>query len=473
VAGACVHRSRATATTVAVAVPADTHAIVLRQPHWHAAADFVQSCESAGRGTERPHEPKGHSTVSDAASTTPATADTFPRIISVDDHILEPRDLWERELPPSMRERGPRVIREKAKLSFTGGQMVMEHDAPDGTWCDTWLFEDLVLPIGLVYGAVGQPADVDLLSPAVYEDFRPGTYIRSERLVDMDTNHVEASICYPNTFPRFAGQGFSDRKDLDLALASLQVYNDWMIDEWCGGDARGRLIPLTLVPLWDAELAAAEVRRCAAKGSYAIAFTENPAKLGFPSLHSGKWDPLWQACVESDTVVTMHIGSSSSMPTTSDDAPLSVSMSLNAHNAQGSVCDWVFSRTLERFPTIKLAYAESQIGWMPFLLERMDGVWHENVGGIDLPELPSTYVRGRVFGCIFDDVHGLKSRDEIGLEHILFESDYPHANGTWPNTLGVAERLCTQAGMNAAEGAQLVRGNAIACYGLERFGITA
>jgi predicted TIM-barrel fold metal-dependent hydrolase len=402
-------------------------------------------------------------------STPPETE--FPALISVDDHIMEPRELWESELPASMRARGPRVERRRAKISFSGGAVHTEYDAPDGNWCDTWLFDDLVLPMGLVYGAVGQPADVDLIAPAVYEDFRPGTYIKSERLRDMDVNHVEASICYPNTFPRFAGQGFSERADKKLALAALEVYNDWMIDEWCGGEARGRLIPLTLVPLWDAELAAAEVRRCAAKGSFAIAFTESPAKLGHPSIHSGLWDPLWEACAESDTVVTMHIGSSSSMPTTSDDAPLAVSMSLNAQNAQGSLCDWVFSRTLERFPSIKLAYAESQIGWMPFLLERMDGVWHENVGGIDLAEPPSTYVRGRVYGCIFDDTHGLKSRDEIGLDQILFEADYPHANGTWPNTRSVAHRLCTAAGMDGAEVAKLMRANAIECYGLERFGI--
>ena len=408
-------------------------------------------------------------TITTASITPPETE--FPAIISVDDHIMEPRELWERELPASMRERGPRVERRRAKISFSGGAVHTEYDTPDGTWCDTWLFEDLVLPMGLVYGAVDQPADVDLISPAVYEDFRPGTYIQAERLLDMDANHVEASICYPNTFPRFAGQGFSERTDKDLALASLEIYNNWMIDEWCGGDARGRLIPLTLVPLWDPELAAAEVRRCAAKGSFAIAFTENPAKLGHPSLHSGKWDPLWAACTESDTVVTMHIGSSSSMPTTSDDAPLAVSMSLNSQNAQGSVCDWVFSRTLERFPTIKLAYAESQIGWLPFLLERMDGVWHENVGGIELSEPPSTYVRGRVYGCIFDDTHGLKSRDEVGMEQIVFESDYPHANGTWPNTRAVAHRLCSAAGMDASECTKLVRTNAIECYGLDRFGI--
>ena len=131
---------------------------------------------------------------------------------------------------------------------------------------------------------------------AIYEDFRPGTYDKKARLVDMDENHVEVAINYPNTFPRFAGQGFAERPDKDLALACIRIYNDWMIDEWCGGDAKGRLVPLTLVPLWDPVLAAAEVRRCAAKGSHAIAFSENPSKLGFASLYSGDWDPLWDAC---------------------------------------------------------------------------------------------------------------------------------------------------------------------------------
>jgi predicted TIM-barrel fold metal-dependent hydrolase len=403
---------------------------------------------------------------------TPAEGD-LPPIISVDDHILEPRDLWTRELPPSMRDRGPRVVRERARLGFRGGVLRLERDVPDGTWCDLWCFEDLVVPTGLLHAPVGRPPEEQENLPAVYEDFRPGTYDQAARLRDMDENHVEASINYPNTFPRFAGQGFAERADRDLGLAALRVYNDWMIDEWCGDAAHGRLIPLTVVPLWDPDLAAAEVRRCAAKGSYAIAFTENPAKLGFPSLHSGKWDPLWAACEETGTVVSMHIGSSSSMPTTSDDAPLAVSMSLNAQNAQGSVCDWIFSRTLERFPTIKLAYAESQAGWMPFLFERMDGVWHEGVGGVDLAEPPSSYAKGRIYGCIFDDAHALRSRDEIGVEHLLFESDYPHANGTWPHTRAVAHRLCAAAGMDADECARLVRRNAIECYGLERFGIAA
>ena len=406
------------------------------------------------------------------APLTPAE-DDFPLIISVDDHILEPRDLWERELPASLRQRGPRCVREKTKSTFQGGVLTMERNVDDGTWTDVWIFDDLVMGTNRLHASGGMPLEWHQNVPAIYEDFRQGAYDQTARLADMDANHQQVGINYPNTFPRFAGQGFAERPDKSLALLCLQIYNDWMIDEWCGGAGRGRLVPLTLIPLWDPEASAAEVRRCAAKGSHAIAFSENPAKLGFSSLYTGDWDPLWAACEETETTISMHIGSSSSMPTTSADAPLAVSMSLNAHNAQGSVCDWVYSRTLERFPTLKLAYAESQVGWMPFQYERMDGVWHESVGGVDLPEPPSTYLRGRVFGCIFDDLHGLRSREEVGMEHILFECDFPHSNGSWPESRRRAWELSSKAGLDSEEVYQLVRGNAIAVYGLDRFGITA
>jgi predicted TIM-barrel fold metal-dependent hydrolase len=402
---------------------------------------------------------------------TPAEQD-LPDIISVDDHVLEPKDLWQRELPASMRDRGPRTVREKVKLTFTGGHYGFERGVEDGQWCDVWLFDDLAVPTGFLHAPAGTPRSEQRNVPAVYEDFRPGTYDQAARLADMTTNHVSAAINYPNIFPRFAGQGFAERADKDLAVAALRVYNDWMIDEWCGGDGRGRLIPLTLVPLWDPHLAAEEVRRCAAKGSYAIAFSENPSKLGFPSLYTGDWDVLWEACQDTETTVSMHIGSSSSMPTTSPDAPLATSMSLYAQNAQGSLCDWIFSGTLGRFDTLKIAYAESQVGWMPFQLERMDTVWRDGVGGVELDVAPSEQARGRVFGCIFDDLHGLKCREDVGTGQILFETDYPHSDGTFPHSRKVAHEMFVAAGMDAEDCYRVLRGNAIDAYGLHRFGIT-
>ncbi len=403
---------------------------------------------------------------------TPAEED-LPNMISVDDHVMEPKELWQEQLPASLRERGPRTVREKVKLSFKGGHYGFERNAEDGQWCDVWLFDDLVTPTGLLHAPAGVPRDEQRNIPAVYEDFRDGTWDQTARLSDMDLNHVDAAINYPNIFPRFAGQGFLERSDKELALACLRIYNDWMIDDWCAGAGKGRLIPLTLVPLWDPALAAEEVRRCAAKGSYAIAFSENVAKLGQPSLYTGAWDVLWEACQETETSVSMHIGSSSSMPTTSDDAPLATSMSMYAQNAQGSLCDWVFSGSLERFPDITIAYAESQVGWMPFQLERMDAVWRDGRGDVDnVKTLPSVQVKGRVYGCVFDDLHGLINRDAVGTDHILWETDYPHSDGTFPHSRKIAHELFTAAGMNAQECRMVLRSNAVKAYGLDRFGVT-
>ena len=403
---------------------------------------------------------------------TPAEAD-LPTMISVDDHVMEPKELWQEQLPASLRERGPRTVREKVKLSFKGGHYGFERNAEDGQWCDVWLFDDLVTPTGLLHAPAGVPRDEQRNIPAVYEDFRDGTWDQTARLADMDLNHVDAAINYPNIFPRFAGQGFLERSDKELALTCLRIYNDWMIDDWCAGAGKGRLIPLTLVPLWDPALAAEEVRRCAAKGSYAIAFSENVAKLGQPSLYTGAWDVLWEACQETETSVSMHIGSSSSMPTTSDDAPLATSMSMYAQNAQGSLCDWVFSGSLERFPDITIAYAESQVGWMPFQLERMDAVWRDGRGDVDhVKTLPSEQVKGRVYGCVFDDLHLLINRDAVGTDHILWETDYPHSDGTFPHSRKIAHELFTAAGMNAEECRMVLRSNAVKAYGLDRFGVT-
>ena len=406
-----------------------------------------------------------------AADVTPAEED-LPNMISVDDHVMEPKELWQEQLPASLRERGPRTVREKVKLSFKGGHYGFERNVEDGDWCDVWVFDDLVMPTGLLHAPAGVPREEQRNVPAVYEDFRDGTWDQTARLADMDLNHCDAAINYPNIFPRFAGQGFLERADKDLALTCLRIYNDWMIDDWCAGAGRGRLIPLTFVPLWDPVLAAEEVRRCAAKGSYAIAFSENVSKLGQPSLYTGAWDVLWEACQETETSVSMHIGSSSSMPTTSDDAPLATSMSMYAQNAQGSLCDWVFSGSLERFPDLTIAYAESQVGWMPFQLERMDAVWRDGRADIDhVKTLPSAQVKGRVYGCVFDDLHGLINRDAIGTDHILWETDYPHSDGTFPHSRKIARELFAAAGMNAEECRMVLRSNAVKAYGLERFGV--
>jgi predicted TIM-barrel fold metal-dependent hydrolase len=401
----------------------------------------------------------------------------LPRIISVDDHVIEPTDLWTNRLPAKYHEKAPRIERKRGTPTYPVPEkmVLQEGDGPDARWCDVWMYEDLEYPLFAGFGQVRlHDPGMDAHVPVTFDDFAPGCYEQAPRLADMDTNHVEASLCFP-TFARFCGQTFAERSDKDLALLCLRAYNDWMIDDWCGGAGAGRLIPLTLIPLWDPQLAADEVRRCAAKGAGAVAFSENPTKLGLPSIHSGQWDPFFAACEETNTVVNMHIGSSSTLTTTSPDAPLSVTMSLNSLNSTAALADWLLSGILPRYPRLRIALSEGQVGWMPFELERIDGIWAkaaiwEPALTSRVPERPSSYM-DRIFGCIFDDHHGLVSRDIIGMSQIMFETDYPHADSTYPNSRQVAEKLIANAGLNEHEAYLLVRGNAIQCYDLARFGI--
>jgi predicted TIM-barrel fold metal-dependent hydrolase len=389
-------------------------------------------------------------------------ADDFPKIVSVDDHVVEPAHVWERWLPAKLRDKAPRVERRGiGTMRHVGGGTYEQSFDPDGPQADCWVYEDLVYIHKRHVAAVGFDRDEMTMSPMTYDEMRPGCYDPKARVDDMELNWVEASLSFPS-FPRFCGQTFLEAKDRELAEACVYAYNDWMVDEWCG-DSEGRLIPLPIIPLWNAELAAAEVRRNAARGARAVCFSEIPAVLGLPSIHTGDWDPLFAACAETGTVVCMHIGSSSKMPATSADAPVAVAATLSFGNAMSSLTDFLFSGVLVRFPDLKLAYSEGQIGWIPYILERADDVWleHRAWGGVRdiVPEPPSTYYYRQVFGCFFRDRHGIESLQTVGVDNTTFETDYPHTDSTWPHTKKVAQEL--MAGLPDDVVYKLVRGNAI------------
>lgn len=407
--------------------------------------------------------------VSTPSRSAESPAPEIPRMISVDDHVIEPPGVWQDRLPARYADVGPRVERRFIDgLSYVGGQYGLNY-TDSGIPCDCWVYEDLVVPHKRIVAAAGLPRDEITMTVITYDDMPPGAYDKQARLQAMDENWTEASLCFP-TFPRFCGQTFLEARDRELARLCVQAYNDWMIEDWCA-DTDGRLIPLPILPLWDAQECAAEVRRNAARGAHAVCFSEIPPHLGLPSVHDPdrSWDPLFAACAETDTVVCMHIGSSSRMPATSVDAPAAVQASLTFNNAMGSMSDFIFSGVLARFPALRVAYSEGQIGWIPYLLERMDNVWqeHRGWGGVadHVPEPPSTYYYRQVYGCFFDDQHGLDSIDKVGVDNVTFEVDYPHSDSTWPNSKQVAERI--MAGLEPDVVNKLVRGNAIRMLSLD------
>ena len=397
--------------------------------------------------------------------------DEFPKIISVDDHVVEPPNVWMDRLPSKYKDVGPRVLRRPIQgVNFKGGKLDLDigEEGDEGQIADVWFYEELRRPLMRLDASAGYDRDEVDLRCVTYDEMRPGAYSVPERLVDMDTNHLEASLCFP-TFPRFCGQTFSEAKDKELSHLCVQAFNDWMVDEWCA-PSEGRLIPLIIIQLWDAELAAAEVRRMAARGVQAVCFSEIPPYLGLPSIHdsSNYWDPFFRACEESGTVINMHIGSSSRMPSTSADAPAAVGSTLTFANSAYSLVDWLMSGVFTRFPKLTIAYSEGQIGWIPYVLNRADVVWEENRGwgGVadKVLEPPSELFRKHVYGCFFDDPHGLRNLEDIGADRVTYESDYPHSDSTWPNTRAVAEEQMKHLDAKTIE--MLVRGNAITMLNL-------
>ena len=368
----------------------------------------------------------------------------IPKIVSVDDHVVEPPHVWDRWLPEKYRDRGPRIVRRGIRnIDYVGTASYVEHfDDDSPTKVDCWIYEDLVYTHKRMVAAAGYSKEEMTLTPITYDDMRPGCYDPKARLEDMDTGWLDASMCFP-TLPRFCGQTFYEGKDKELGLACVQAYNDWMVEEWCG-DSNGRLIPLGIIPLWDVQLAVDEVRRNANRGFPAVCFSELPYHLGLPTIHSGHWDPFFEACADTGTAVAMHIGSSSKMPAASPDAPPSVSATLAFGNAMTSLIDFLMSGLLVRYPNLKLLYAESQIGWIPYALQRVDQVWEDNQGWAQtkhIPEPPSTYYFRSVYGCFINDAHGLGSLDEIGVANVTAETDYPHSDSSWPDTKAIMTEL--------------------------------
>lgn len=336
-------------------------------------------------------------------------------LVSVDDHVVEPPDMWEGRVPAKYKDTAPVFVHKD-----------------NGT--DVWRYEGVEYPNVGLNAVAGRPKHEYGMEPTSLEEIRRGCWDVNERVKDMNANGVLGSMNFPS-LAGFAGQLFTRTADKDQALALLHAYNDWHIDGWCNA-APGRFIPLGSVPLWDPNLGAAEVRRLAAKGCHAIMFSENPFLLGLPSMNDPHWDPLWAACSDEGTVVCTHIGSSSNMPFTSPDAPVDVMITVSPVNLLLAASDLIWSPLFRKFPNLTFALSEGGIGWIPYFLERIDYVYqqHKAWTGQDFGDkLPSQVFREHVVTCFIDDAFGVQNRHTIGIDMITWECDYPHSDSTWPH----------------------------------------
>jgi len=383
-------------------------------------------------------------------------------LVSVDDHVIEPPGVWVDRLPSKYHDIAPRMAG-----SDRGA---------------VWRYEDKVVPTVGLSVAAGRSKEEFSPAPVSFDEMRPGAYDPVARVADMNRGGILASLCFPS-FPRFCGQVFWEAKDKHLAGLCVEAYNDWMIDEWCGA-APGRFIPLVLIPLWDPPAAAREIERCAGKGARAFAFSENPEPLGLPTIHDPDryWDPVMAAAQDAEMVVCMHVGSSSTMPSISSDAPPLANLTFGAVRAAGTMLAWVFSDYFERMPGLKIALSEGNIGWMPYFIERAEQVidkqrhwaakagvrFYEGASGtaaaeqrpqadLDRLDIRRT-IREHVFGCFIEETSGLRCLDIIGEDNVMLETDYPHSDTTWPDCIEVAKKLVQDLPADVQH--KILRGNA-------------
>ncbi len=359
-------------------------------------------------------------------------------LFSVDDHIIEHAKVWTDRLPAKYADVAPHVIERDGR--------------------EYWVWEGETFPQMGLNAVAGKPQEEWNLEPVRLADMIPGCYDPRVRAKDMREDNILASLCFP-TLAGFGGRVLNNYADKELASLCVAAYNDFHIDEWCAA-APEMFVPCIVGQVWDPVAMAAEIRRCAAKGARALSFPEGTVSLGLPSLFSDFWNPVWEACSETDVVICMHIGSSGELTNPApDDGPFVLPIALGNVNACAAMVAFAMSPVPRRYPTIKLALSEGGIGWIPSAMERADRQFlkHRLWAGMD-DLLPSQVWERNIWACMIEEPFGVKVRHDVGVEKILWECDYPHADTLWPHSQKLVAGLL--ADVPGAEARAMTSGNA-------------
>lgn len=343
-------------------------------------------------------------------------------IVSVDDHVVEPTNMFDRHLSAEHRKLAPTYEIDDNGIGF---------------WW--WEHEQKKSVVAGSNAVVGRPKEEYGLEPQTLSEMRKGTWDPAAHIDDMNASGMLSSVLFP-TFPLFCGQFFWEGKDKANNVRVIQAYNDWLFDEWCGSYP-GRYILTGLLPLFDMDATMREARRLVAKGARSFIFPANPAKLGLPSVHDPIWEPLWALCNEAKIVLNCHIGTGAVPEHASMDAPISSWITTFPMIIAQDAGSLLHMEALHRYPNLKISLAESGIGWVPYFLERADYTFHQHNAWVKNDwhgKLPSQVFREHFLVCFIDDKFGVRNYQDVGADIIAYECDYPHSDCTWPD---VPERL--------------------------------
>ena len=349
------------------------------------------------------------------------------RVVSTDDHLQEAPHTWTARM--SKKKWGDKIPQVK--------------EVGDGT--EAWYIYGEKRPVGLaaVHGAMPDRTK----PPTRWEQVPEIAYVPSERIKAMAQDGVDVHTFFGNV-AGIAGNTFSNPAfEEEFRVEAIRAYNDLQIEEYAD-PFPGRFITLAIVPMWDVDKAVAEVQRTRKLGIKGIAFAF-PQQFDYPHIADVYWDPLWQVCQDAELSVNLHIGSGGAMGVVM--TPLREGQSELFRLAEGStrvisantqvMSTMLFSGIMERFPTLKFVSSESGAGWVPYLLQVADHQWdRQNLKREGMTKRPSEYFHRQCYVNFWFEEIGTQAREAIGIDSMLWESDFPHPTCTWPDSQEFIQR---------------------------------
>ncbi|MET0579809.1 MAG: amidohydrolase family protein [Ilumatobacteraceae bacterium] len=388
-------------------------------------------------------------------------------MVSIDDHVVEPPDVFARHMPERFRDRVPKLMNDVAGVGKAASADGIEY----AVGVDRWVFQGESIGVPGIGAVMSWPDEEWSMDPCSLAEMRPGTYDVHERVRDMNANGTLASMNFPS-FPGFSATHLARMPDRELTNFTVSAYNDWLIDEWAGA-APGRFLPMTVLPFFDVDASVAEVRRVAAKGSIAVTLPETPYGIGVPDYGSGYWDPIFEAMCDTGQVGCLHIGGAYGLLQRPESATVNDLFVLTPQLSAITCNDILLSGRLRMYPDLRFALSEGGIGWIPFFLDKFEHVVR-NQSWAHFDKLPqgktvSEIYREHFLACFISDPSALRLRDRIGVETIAWECDFPHSDSRWPNSPEILFAELAEAGCGDAEIDAITWENAARFFGFDPF----
>jgi uncharacterized protein len=377
------------------------------------------------------------------------------KIIDMDTHWSEPMDLWSSRAPASLKNKVPRVMTKDGMANWVIGE------------------EETVIQMASPLSVIGKDAKKiyggEFFS-STFDEVHEASWDLTKRVQFMDAFGIHAQILYPNV----GGIGFTyfRSQDKDLKTAVTQIYNDAAAE--IQSDTNGRVLPMAVIPFWDIDHAVKEVERAMGMGLHGIVLGGDVHLADMPDLGQAYWNPLWELCESEQIPVNFHIGGSdlaalnmknASWPTFGAEAYLALGSSVMYIENARVIGNLIYSGVPERFPKIQFVSVESGLGWLPFYLASLDYQLIETAPSeaVKLSLKPSEYFKRNFHASFWFETETVEASVEaLGVDQVMFETDFPHPTCLYPGPLSYLKRSI--GGMDAESQRKILQDNAAKLY---------